>query len=54
MSKKTNDEEQHHRPLFEVLSQHRKREKVSFHVPGHKNGVNWDEHLTSFSYNAFF
>lgn len=48
MSKKTNDEEQHHRPLFEVLSQHRKREKVSFHVPGHKNGVNWDEHLTSF------
>lgn len=48
MNKKTNGEEQHRRPLFEVLNQHRKKEKVSFHVPGHKNGVNWDEHLTSF------
>lgn len=48
MNKKTNDENQHRRPLFEVLNQHRKKEKVSFHVPGHKNGVNWDEQLTSF------
>lgn len=40
--------EQHRRPLFDVLKQHEKSERVSFHVPGHKNGINWDESLASF------
>ncbi|MDN6625643.1 MAG: aminotransferase class V-fold PLP-dependent enzyme [Pisciglobus halotolerans] len=31
------------RPLFDALKQHQKRETVSFHVPGHKNGLNWPE-----------
>ena len=43
-----NSTEQHRRPLFDVLKQHEKKEKVSFHVPGHKNGINWDESLDSF------
>lgn len=33
--------QQQHRPLFCALQKHLQQEKVSFHVPGHKNGVNW-------------
>ena len=38
MDRKKVDSEQHRRPLFDGLNQHKKKEKVSFHVPGHKNG----------------
>lgn len=48
MNEKKNSAEQHRRPLFNSLNQHQKKEKVSFHVPGHKNGINWDESLASF------
>ena len=33
--------QQQRRPLFCALKNHLQQEKVSFHVPGHKNGVNW-------------
>lgn len=33
--------QQQRRPLFCALQSHLQQEKVSFHVPGHKNGVNW-------------
>lgn len=33
--------QQQRRPLFCALQNHLQEEKVSFHVPGHKNGVNW-------------
>ena len=48
MNRKKDDAKQHRRPLSDVLKQHEKKEKVSFHVPGHKNGMNWDPSLTSF------
>ncbi len=48
MNEKKNGAEQHRRPLFDVLKQHEKKEKVSFHVPGHKNGMNWGASLASF------
>lgn len=48
MDRKKVDSEQHRRPLFDGLNQHKKKEKVSFHVPGHKNGMNWDETWSSF------
>lgn len=48
MNKNKIDLEQHRRPLLDVLNQHRKKEKVSFHVPGHKNGLNWNQGLSSF------
>ncbi|WP_407389808.1 aminotransferase class I/II-fold pyridoxal phosphate-dependent enzyme [Carnobacterium jeotgali] len=48
MNRKKDDAKQLRRPLFDVLKQHEKKEKISFHVPGHKNGMNWDASLTSF------
>lgn len=33
--------EQQSRPLFHALEQHLQQERTSFHVPGHKNGLNW-------------
>lgn len=42
------DAAQHRRPLYDALKQHREKERVSFHVPGHKSGLNWDESLASF------
>lgn len=32
---------QQRRPLFNALEHHLQQEKTSFHVPGHKNGLNW-------------
>lgn len=34
-------DKQQSRPLFHALERHRQQEKTSFHVPGHKNGLNW-------------
>lgn len=41
--KQGKDVQQQRRPLFCALQKHLQQEKVSFHVPGHKNGVNWPE-----------
>lgn len=35
--------QQQRRPLFCALQDHLQQEKVSFHVPGHKSGMNWAE-----------
>lgn len=48
MNQKKIDATQHRRPLYDALKQHKENERVSFHVPGHKNGMNWDESLASF------
>lgn len=44
--KKNFDQKQ--RPLFDALKKHHKQEKISFHVPGHKNGLNWLEDMAAF------
>lgn len=38
---KQSEKQQQRRPLFDALENHLHKEKTSFHVPGHKNGVNW-------------
>lgn len=39
--KRSKNVQQQRRPLFCALNNHVKKEKISFHVPGHKNGMNW-------------
>lgn len=39
---------QQQRPLFDALRKHKKLEKHSFHVPGHKNGLNWLDEMSEF------
>lgn len=39
---------QQQRPLFAALKRHQEEEKISFHVPGHKNGLNWQGEMATF------
>ena len=39
--KRSKNVQQQRRPLFCALNDHLEKEKMSFHVPGHKNGMNW-------------
>lgn len=39
--KRSKNVQQQRRPLFCALNDHVKKETMSFHVPGHKNGMNW-------------
>lgn len=39
---------QQQRPLFAALKQHGEKEQFSFHVPGHKNGLNWIDEMAVF------
>lgn len=39
--KQSKNVQQQRRPLFCALNAHVEKEKMSFHVPGHKNGLNW-------------
>lgn len=38
--------DQSHLPLYEALLKHRKKNRFSFHVPGHKNGMVFNSHGT--------
>lgn len=39
---------QKQRPLFDALKKHQYQEELSFHVPGHKNGLNWLGDMAAF------
>jgi len=49
------EKEQLKTPLFDTLLEHAKRQVVSFHTPGHKNGNSIDKRLRSFTgKNVYF